>query len=729
MKKTLYNILNVMVVAAACMMTVACEEKPAPVEKIPVFPELVTNHDVVPGEELTLTIQPNMAWSISIPKESYQWFKILNGKSKLQTLSGVPLDEPKEITIWTTDEESFDLRSCDVKMTVGEETKVIASYTLRAKDKALEVYRASKQENGSFVISSDGYVYEETPVTSTDEIELVWNDNEKKFYFPIKVNANYDWTVQWPSWALADIDAQSKVGSVCFEVYGIDSKLPLEDAAGEIQFMDGTEVIKTFKIKIPGCNDIMEYNIGGHTTLTFDHAQYFHGGIGAISIEPVSGLLFGPSGARMLVLELSENGYIQPQTPWLNAVLSSWDSLEGASVLQTRDISISAPKYVEKTERKALILFLPATAPADLADILTSDKMGVREEYAAYAIDVVQTACPDEYFTFEATAEEMENAGLIFERSESPILPELNLNYAEGSQDWQYNISYIKEMASAKSSFYITYPYETIAVYDAEGVEIASDKLAEHWLSYNPLNGGLYGQIIMDMSKFTENKPQEIDGYLVFKDEVGKVLAAVHCFYKEEIKTPEDVLIDVSNSFFVDPAAAAAAGATIYFVQSGPTYELYKEHQAPIYKVRYTVDNTSLNIKTNKSCTSYSCMGKPEDGPELVTIDDQVYKDKELYALIDKYHEDMELYREGKLDKEPKYPDTSNEKSTYGLLKFGPTALYPERTYPGYSKFNMKKVDEKPELTSEIVQFMGGSESAVMFIFICELDIPATSEN
>ena len=729
MKKTLYNILSVMAVAVACFVTVACEEKPAPVETTPVFPELVTNHDVVPGEELTLTIQPNMAWSISIPKESYQWFKILNGKSKLQTISGVPMDEPKEITIWTTDEESFDLRSCDVKMTVGKETKVIASYTLRAKDKALEVYRASKLEDGSFVISSDGYVYEETPVASTDEIELVWNENEKKFYFPIKVSANYEWTVQWPSWALADIDAQSKVGNVSFEVYGIASELPLEDATGEIKFMNGTEVMKTFKVKIPGCKDIMEYNIGGYTTLTFDHAQYFHGGTGTVSIEPVSGLLYGPSGVRMIVLELAENGYYQPETPWLNAVLSSWDSIEGASVLQTREISISAPKYVEKTDRKALILFLPATAPADIAEIMTSDKMGVKEEYAAYAVNVIQTACPDEYFTFEASAEDMENAGLIFERSESPILPNLNLNYVEGLQDWQYNISYVKEMASAKSSFYITYPYETISVYDAEGVEIATDKLAEHWLSYNALNDGLYGQIVMDMTKFTENKPQEIDGYLIFKDEVGKVLAAVHCFYKEEIKTEEDVLVDVSRSFFVDPAAATAAGATIHLVQSGPTYELYKGHQAPIYKVKFTVDNTSLSIKTNKSCTSYSCMGKPEDGPELVTIDDQVYKDKELYALIDKYHEDMELYREGKLDKEPKYPDTSMEKSTYGLLKFGPTALYPERTYPGYSKFNMKKVAEKPELTSEIIQFMGGSESSVMFIFICELDIPATSEN
>mgnify|MGYP006992170003 CR=1 FL=1 len=74
-------------------------------------------------------------------------------------------------------------------------------------------------------------------------------------------------------------------------------------------------------------------------------------------------------------------------------------------------------------------------------------------------------------------------------------------------------------------------------------------------------------------------KPKEIDGYLVFKNEIGKVLSVVHCFYKEEQKSEVDVLEDASAKMFVDPSAAAAAGATIFEVVSGPTYEKYKEQQ------------------------------------------------------------------------------------------------------------------------------------------------------
>ena len=187
---------------------------------------------------------------------------------------------------------------------------------------------------------------------------------------------------------------------------------------------------------------------------------------------------------------MTESGYAVPQTPWLNVSLSAWDSIEGADVLQSREINITAPLYAGKTDRRALILFLPATAPESTDALLSDDKMNVREEYSTYAVTAVQTACPDEYFTFEATADELESAGLIFEKT-SGLLAEKNFEYAEGCAQWQYNMSYVKDMASTKSPLYITYPYESISVYDAEGVEIQEAKLSEHWLKYESLGDGL----------------------------------------------------------------------------------------------------------------------------------------------------------------------------------------------------------------------------------------------
>ena len=707
MKRIIYNCIGLLSMAVVMFAGVSCNEE-TPIDNTPKFPELVTDNDVVPGSELTLTIQPNMAWSISVPKECYEWFKIQDGKFKVQTLSGVSSDTPVEIRIWTTDEESFSLRSCQIKMTMGGETKIIAEYTLRAKEKSVEAYLASKTETGAFEYADGSYVYEDAPMTSDDVIELVWDANEKRYVFPVKVVANFEWSVEWPEWALADIDADTKIGTTVFDVYGVSSRLPMENTDGEISFRSGETVIKTFKVRIPGSKDIFTWTLGGNTSLNFDHAQYFHSGEGSATKDPVQGIMFGPAASRVAVFEKTDAGLTPVQNSWLNVELSQWDSLEGADVLQTRNISISVPKYAGQTDREAVLVFLPATAPADDNELLAPDKTAVKEEYSSNVVSVVQKACPDEYFTFEATETEREASGLLFGRSEETILPEKNLVYAEGMSAWQYNLSYEKEMAVTKSTFYITFPYESVVVYDAQGAEIAEEKLPEHWLGYNPLGDGLYGQILMDMTKFTSEKPDAIDGYIVFKDEQGKVLAAVHCFYVAEKKTEEDVLEDVSSTMFVSPSDAASAGAAVYQVISGPTYEANKELQAPIYLVRYTKDDTSLEIKTSQQCWMYSCPGKT-NGPEMVTIDDQMYHDFE-------WDKQMEDWQNNLL---PSAPSSDDYRGTEGILTFGKTS-FETRTYPGKSKFNMKRPEGVTDKTMrETIQF--GSTSNVLFVFICEL--------
>ena len=716
MKKTIYNIFSLVIMAVMLFSAVSCEElKPMGGIGDKNFPELVENHDVVPGDTLTLVIQPDAAWSISINKESYTWFKIKDGRFDKQTLSGPALDEPKEITIWTTDEESFDLRSCEVTMKVKDESKVIAKYTLRAKAKTIEVYKAAVTEEGTFSTGEDdGYVYEQTPVDVADEITLVWDNNDNRFYFPVKVVANYNWTVEWPSWARADINVDSKVGETSFQIYGISSELPLEDTVGEVVFKDRDNLVKTFKVKIPGCKNIFSYSLGGFTSLNFDHAQYFHSGAGSFTKEPVQGYLYGPAASRVLVLEMTESGYAVPQTPWLNVSLSAWDSIDGADVLQSREINISAPLYAGKVERTALVLFLPATAPESADALLSDDRMSVKDEYSAYTVSAVQTACPDEYFTFEASADELENAGLIFEKTEG-LLAEKNFEFAEGCTGWQYNISYLKDMASTKSPAYITYPYESISVYDADGEEIAEAKLSEHWLKYELLGDGLYGQVVMDMSVFTlDNKPapDAIDGYIVFKNEVGKVLSVVHCFYVAEVVTPEDVLVDASATIFVDPSAASTSGATVFEVVSGPTYEKYKEQQAPIYIMTFTKDNTSLDINTSRKCQLYSCAGKP-NGPEMVTVDKQIFNDQEFADMVQEY---VNAGKGNEIDWEA-------DRSTMGYLRYGSTAQE-TRTYQGVSEINMTmpepaEGEQKATVYEEVVQF--ATTEAIQFVFICRL--------
>ena len=712
------NITIILAAIFALFTAVSCVEE-TPASKEPVFPELVTEYDVVPGTELHLTITPNMSWTVSVSEESYKWFKIKDGRFDVASLSGVSSATPIDITIATTSEESFAIRACEVTLKMGDESQVIAKYTLQAKAKAIEMFAANKTENG-FEYADEAYVYSDQPLSETDVVELVWDSSSRTFYAPVMVRANYEWEVEWPEWARADISATSRVGDLELQLYGISSKLPLEDKTGVIRFKSGEQVLKSYTVKIPSAKDKFAFNLGGYTALNFDHACYFHSGSGSYTKDPVQGFIYGPAASRVLLFENVNGQYVESSSSsWVNLSVGAWDSVEGADVLQEREISISVSRQSGADNRKALVFILPATVEANASALLSADKTQPASEYAEYVISISQTGRPAEYITFEESASVIAEAGIIFEKSSETLLPAKNFTYAAGCEDWQYNISYVKEYASSKAAVYVTEPFATIEIYDAEG-NLITENLSEHWLGYSQLGDGLYGQIVMDKTKISKDKEKAIDGYVVFKDDFGAVLSVVHCFYVAEVKTDVDVLEDVSEQYFRNPTAAFLAGATIHKVVSGPTYEKYKEHQAPILIVKFKKNNTSLEINTSATCQMYTCVGK-NNGPEMVTIDDQMYRDEELYALIDKYIEDMEKYNQGLISTKPVYPDTSNERSTMGLLTFGKTS-FETRVYPGYSKFNMKMPETVTEKTMEEVLQFSTSES-IQFVFICVLEV------
>ena len=111
----------------------------------------------------------------------------------------------------------------------------------------------------------------------------------------------------------------------------------------------------------------------------------------------------------------------------------------------------------------------------------------------------------------------------------------------------------------------------------------------------------------------------------------------------------------------------------------------------------------------------------------MVTVDDQMFKDWAIYERIEEYKKDLDKWKagvaEGKIDPnvtpEPLYPDTADERSTMGLLKFGATS-FEERVYPGYSKINMTMPGDQATY-EEIIQFAGSD--SILFVFICQLDL------
>ena len=122
-RSIIYKVFGIAALAFAAFGAISCTEEPT-VE--PIFPEMVTS-EVEPGETIYLTFIANMDWEVSIPEESFKWFKILDNKFEEQSVSGKASRLSQRITITTASDKSVSLRSCKVKMTMGGQTKEIAS--------------------------------------------------------------------------------------------------------------------------------------------------------------------------------------------------------------------------------------------------------------------------------------------------------------------------------------------------------------------------------------------------------------------------------------------------------------------------------------------------------------------------------------------------------------------------------------------------------------------------
>lgn len=259
MKAIKYLFHSVSIVCAVCtMMAVSCEEPEPPVPAPdPVFPSLVENNDVAAGSVLSLSFEAVMDWTVTVPSENLQWFWIEDSSFKVDKLSGkVATGDKQNVTVFigVSETEEFDTnRSCEVTLTMGGKSQVVARYLRPAKDRSISVY-AAKVEEGSFVMNaSGGYEYEST---STESVNFRWSPSDADFRMPVKVEANCEWTVEVPEWLDVQVP-ESTMGSI--EVILTGSSV--EDASGRIVFKAGDLSLKELAVNVPACGVVDVYPV------------------------------------------------------------------------------------------------------------------------------------------------------------------------------------------------------------------------------------------------------------------------------------------------------------------------------------------------------------------------------------------------------------------------------------------------------------------------------------
>ena len=86
MKKNNISGFFAALVMGSALFAASCE-KPSGETPVPEFPQLIEK-TVAPGESVTIPVQANMDWEISVPENGLQWFWIQDGAFQLYRLSG-----------------------------------------------------------------------------------------------------------------------------------------------------------------------------------------------------------------------------------------------------------------------------------------------------------------------------------------------------------------------------------------------------------------------------------------------------------------------------------------------------------------------------------------------------------------------------------------------------------------------------------------------------------------
>ena len=569
MKKNNISGFFAALVMGSALFAASCE-KPSEETPVPEFPQLIEK-TVAPGESVTIPVQANMDWEISVPENGLQWFWIQDGAFQLYRLSGKAGEA--EVVIGVSSTEEFDNdRVCEVTMKMGGESKVIARLVRPSKEKHLTVYAAVvKDGEVQFNETGDSYLYE---TEEAESVDMIWTGSE--FRLPIKVESNYNWSIKTPEWARVDVPSDG-VGEKNLIVYGVPSAYPLDAASGKLQFMSGEKVVKEYTVNIPGCKDIFSYKMDmSITELEFNYQGQIKVATGFID-GPASGYVSGADGIRVIALSRNESGFSTDAPSWLEVNVDEYDRTEGADVLQQRNFTVSAALN-EGDNRHAALLFLPPTLSAAASDLFEGTE--IKEEYQQYAVPVTQLSSDQEFISMLANPSDMAAGGATFAVSENE-----DLYNRFGQTRYAYELVYTNQYARDNARMIFTSAVTSYKVFDENG--FLSMTLDED------MKGG-----VVDMVSETAQT-----GHVVLYGATGNVLAVIECRFD-----PEEIIGEVADVAFIGESVmyAPMVGATLEDVSEDPSFSQYREGQALVYHLRYTMPAMPMTISIPSSIKKHT---------------------------------------------------------------------------------------------------------------------------
>lgn len=422
MKNTISHWTSVVLAGAALLLS-SCSKDEGTDEggpATPVFPDLVTKTILEGESSCEVTFTPNMDWTVSIPtddNEIVEWFKLSDGVMPDYSISGKASATPVTIQVLAIKSAVFDESPvCEVSLTMGGETRVIAKVTRSNKARQFAIYASGyTEENGFSYEFGDTpltkYEGTETPSTAPDGApEFQWPIGTTGFMQVIKVESNFEWVVSTPSWisyAERGSDTETYFINVDIdkitenEINGAVALLDFYDKTIDPSSETGNSAHNRYCFKLPSINDLVRHPAANiDATFNFNAAgEYVTEGLdgGVSSSSEYATTISSTKGLQFYAAEFKDGKYtpIVGINSWVSVTIegddteNGWDS-DGA-LFQEYGYTIKVdPNENEAREAKLIALPKSMIPQNPYNDIYTEDKTDFKEEYKAYVFATIK---------------------------------------------------------------------------------------------------------------------------------------------------------------------------------------------------------------------------------------------------------------------------------------------------------------------------------------------------
>ena len=420
MKTKILHWTSVLLASSALLLSACSEDNGKDTsDPTPVFPDVATLNIQAGETSCNVSFTPNMDWTVSIPTdaETSEWFKLSDGVVETSSISGKASTEPVTIQVITTDQDVYDeTPSCEVSLTMGGQTQVIAKVTRQTAAREFDIYLSGFQtDEGTQEAIDFSFEYSETPVakyteSSAPEVapegapELIWFTGKIGYMQVVKAESNFEWHASTPDWLTVTARPQEGEYFVTADFAQITEQ-EINGDIGMIDFYDknidlatdpGNNAHNRYCFVLPNLTKVVRNGSSAATAaFSFNAEGYAVDSNGTVSEEKLStGSLYSAKDVVFYIGEKKGKWYYgseASQHDWVT-IADSWD--ETGSAFQLHDYTVNV-KANEGETREVLVIALPKAMADNLnniggPDAMFGDGSALLPEYEPYLIATIE---------------------------------------------------------------------------------------------------------------------------------------------------------------------------------------------------------------------------------------------------------------------------------------------------------------------------------------------------